>query len=67
MWETLRKEEVLKVLNTSKKEGLSNEEVIIRRKKYGENKLKETSKESLITKFIKQFNDFMFVILICNL
>ena len=33
MWETLRKEEVLKVLNTSKKEGLSNEEVIIRRKK----------------------------------
>ena len=64
MWETLRKEEVLKVLNTSKKEGLSNEEVIIRRKKYGENKLKEKSKESLITKFIKQFNDFMIVILI---
>ena len=64
MWETFRKEEVLKELKTNKKTGLTKEEVFSRRQKYGENKLKDKPKESLVIKFIKQFNDFMIIILI---
>ena len=64
MWETLRKEEVIRELKTDKKEGLNYEEVKIRQLKYGKNKLKDKPKESILTKFIKQFNDFMIIILI---
>ena len=65
MWETLRKEEVLIKLKTSKKEGLSKEKVHKRQQKYGKNKLEDTKKETIVVKFIKQFNDFMIIILIC--
>ena len=64
MWETLRKEEVLKKLETNFRHGLSQEEVKKRQLKYGKNKLKDKPKESLFIKFIKQFNDFMIIILI---
>lgn len=64
MWETLRKEEVLKKLDTNFRYGLSQEEVQRREQKYGKNKLKDKPKESLFIKFIKQFNDFMIIILI---
>lgn len=64
MWETLRKEEVLKELETDFRHGLSQEEAKRRREKYGKNKLKDKPKESLIVKFMKQFNDFMIIILI---
>ena len=64
MWETLRKEEVLKTLKTDRKNGLTNEEVRIRRQKYGINKLEDKQKTSIFVKFIKQFNDFMIIILI---
>ena len=64
MWETLRKEEVVKTLKTNLKNGLNEEEVVFRRSKYGKNKLDDKPKESLFIKFIKQFNDFMIIILI---
>ena len=64
MWETLRKEEVLKKLNANEKIGLTKEEVEIRQAKYGKNKIKDKPKESFVIKFIKQFNDFMIIILI---
>lgn len=64
MWETFRKEEVLKKLKTDAKNGLTLEEVNFRKQKYGKNKLEEKKKETLIIKFIKQFNDFMIIILI---
>ena len=64
MWETLRKEEVLKKLETDRKNGLTQEEVTNRQQKYGKNKLKDKPKESIAIKFIKQFNDFMIIILI---
>ncbi len=64
MWETLRKEEVLRELKTNTRSGLNDEEVIFRRSKYGENKLEDKPKESLLIKFLKQFNDFMIIILI---
>ncbi len=64
MWETLRKEEVLKKLGTDFRHGLNQEEVKIRQQKYGKNKLEDKPKESLLIRFVKQFNDFMIIILI---
>lgn len=64
MWETLRKEEVFKLLNTDRKRGLTKEEVNLRKQKYGKNKLEDNKKETILVKFIKQFNDFMIIILI---
>lgn len=64
MWETLRKEEVLKELKTDFRHGLDQEEAKERQKKYGKNKLRDKPKESIFIKFIKQFNDFMIIILI---
>ena len=64
MWETLRKEEVLQKLKTDSKIGLAHEEIQIRKQKYGTNKLEEKKKETLLVKFVKQFNDFMIIILI---
>ena len=64
MWQTLEKNDVIRRLNTKEREGLTEEEVKIRQSKYGKNKLKDKKKESIIIKFIKQFNDFMIITLI---
>ena len=64
MWQTMRKDEVLEKLDTNEKLGLSEEEVLKRRKEYGNNVLQEKKKESIFVKFFKQFNDFMIIILI---
>lgn len=64
MWETLRKEEVLRKLGVDQKHGLGEEEAKKRQDKYGKNKLKDKPKESIFVRFIKQFNDFMIIILI---
>ena len=64
MWETMRKEEVLKTFSTDKRTGLTKEEVNIRKQKHGKNKLEDKTKETMLVKFIKQFNDFMIIILI---
>ena len=64
MWETLRKEEVLREFKTDRKKGLSTNEAKERQLKHGKNKIKDKPKEPFIVKFIKQFNDFMIIILI---
>ena len=64
MWQTMRKDEVLEKLDTNEKLGLSEQEVLKRRKEYGNNVLQEKKKESIFVKFFKQFNDFMIIILI---
>ena len=64
MWQTLRKEEVIRNLQTSINSGLTEDEVKRRQLKYGKNKLKDKPKESVIIKFLKQFQDFMIIILI---
>lgn len=64
MWHMLKTEEVEKDLKTSIKMGLREREVFNRKKLYGVNKLEEKKQESIIVKFIKQFNDFMIIILI---
>ncbi|MFR5684525.1 MAG: cation-transporting P-type ATPase, partial [Clostridia bacterium] len=64
MWHTMRKEEVRKNLKTNLQDGLTKEEVEKRRKEYGTNKLEDKKKEEIIVRFLKQFNDFMIIILI---
>ena len=64
MWETLSKEEVKAKLHTDLEKGLNNSEIITRREKYGKNELDNNKKEGIIIKFLKQFNDFMIIILI---
>lgn len=62
------KEELSKVFKklrcNSDMMGLTTEEAHERLNTYGLNTLKEKKKEKLIVKFIKQFNDFMIIILI---
>ena len=64
IWQSLEKNDVIRRLNTKERDGLTEEEVKIRQAKYGKNKLKDKKKESIIIKFIKQFNDFMIITLI---
>ena len=64
MWHTLKTVEVEKGLCTDIVNGLAEDEVKKRQEKYGKNVLKEKKKESIIVKFVKQFNDFMIIILI---
>jgi len=64
MWHTLKINEVIEKLKSNKESGLSEKEVKQRQKKYGVNKLEEKKQENIFIKFIKQFNDFMIVILI---
>ena len=64
MWETLKIDEITRKLKTNLKIGLTDKEVEERIKKYGNNVLKDKKKDNLIFKFIKQFKDFMIIILI---
>lgn len=64
MWHCFYVEEVARKLGSSINTGLTEDEVKKRRDKYGENKLDEQKKEGLLKRFIKQFNDFMIIILL---
>ena len=64
MWHALSLSEVKQKLKTNYQFGLTNEEVKKRFIKHGFNKLEDKPKESIIIKFLKQFNDFMIIILI---
>ena len=64
MWETLKKDEIKSKLSTDFEKGLNNYEVEKRQKEYGKNELENNKKEGIVIKFLKQFNDFMIIILI---
>ena len=64
MWHSIELKEIQRKLKTNIYEGLSEEEAKKRKEKYGENKLQEQKKDSVLKRFIKQFNDFMIIILI---
>ena len=64
MWQSFNIGEVERKLRTNIRLGLSKEEAQERRNKHGPNKLDEQKKESLLIRFLKQFNDFMIIILI---
>ena len=56
--------EVLKTLKVDSSSGLETNEVLARREKFGQNKLKEGKKKSLFARFLEQFKDVMIIILI---
>lgn len=64
MWQNFSVEEILERFKTNKQYGLREKEVIFREEQYGKNELKDKKKESIFTKFLKQFNDYMIIILI---
>lgn len=64
MWHTKTVEEVRRSFRINSHLGLTEEEVIARREEFGENKLQEKKKEPLWIRFLKQFQDFMIIILI---
>ena len=66
MWCTLSVQEVLRKLRTNINTGLNENEIKRRQLEYGKNKLQEGKKTSLFIRFIKQFNDFMIIILIAS-
>ena len=57
-WYRIRKEEVLKRLDTDENKGLTLLEVEERLHQYGTNELMEKPKEGFLTKLINQFADF---------
>ena len=64
MWYTISTKEVEKQMQTNIEFGLNEKQVEDKQNKFGLNKLEEKKKESIFIKFIKQFNDFMIIILI---
>ena len=60
---SLSKEDVLEQLKTSSS-GLSNEQVLLARKEFGENALQETKQKSKLSILVAQFTDVMILILI---
>lgn len=63
-WYQLDVEKVERSLQVITKNGLSKQQVIERQKQYGLNKLTESARESLWVLFMKQFQDFMVIILL---
>ena len=64
MWYTISTKEVEKQMQTNIEFGLNEKQVEDKQNKFGLNKLEEKNKESIFIKFVKQFNDFMIIILI---
>lgn len=56
--------ELLDSLGTKREKGLTTDQVVRLREKYGENKLREKKKKTLFMRFIDQFKDVMILILI---
>lgn len=63
-WFQRNKQELISKLNTDLEKGLTDDEVAKRLEKYGPNELKEEAKQSMLSKIIAQFNDFLILILI---
>lgn len=64
MWQAKDISEIEKNFRTNKDYGITKEEAKKRLEHFGENKLAEKKKENIFIKFIKQFHDFMIIILI---
>src|SRR5699024_12506706 len=63
-WYQLDVERIEQKLHVSTKRGLSSKQVTERREKFGENTLEEHKKSSRWLIFIKQFQDFMVLVLL---
>lgn len=60
-------EEAVKELSSDLQKGLTESQVIEKRKQYGENKLREKKKKTNLQRFIDQFKDVMIIILLIAL
>ena len=65
-YQSLEIRKVLEGLEVDANKGLSSEEANKRLKKYGENKIKEKKRFSTIGIFLRQFYDFLTIILIVS-
>lgn len=63
-WFNKTLEEVKEELQTNLENGLTMQEVQIKREKYGYNELKAKKKKTLFQKFVEQFKDFTILVLI---
>ncbi|HEY8364785.1 MAG TPA: cation-transporting P-type ATPase, partial [Haloplasmataceae bacterium] len=63
MWYLKSTEEVLKELNVNVETGLTEDEANRRLQEYGENKLKEKPKKSILSLFLSQLNDYLIYVL----
>ena len=63
-WFNKTKGEILEEFKISEEKGLSSEQVVQNREKYGYNELQAKGKKSLFVKFLEQFKDFMIIVLI---
>jgi len=63
---SLEVQDVFRKLKSNFIRGLNDDEVGKRQAEFGKNKLKEGKKTSLLIRLIKQFNDFMIIILIIS-
>lgn len=66
MWHAKDLKEIEVNFRTNSETGITNEEAKKRLEHFGENILKDKKKENIFIKFIKQFNDFMIIILIAS-
>lgn len=64
LWHTKNISSIEKILSTNIVSGLTDKECAKRREKYGKNKLEEKKKVNIFVRFIKQFDDFMIIVLI---
>ncbi len=64
MWYTCEIDETIRNFRTNLNLGLTSKEAKKRLEENGLNKLEDKKKENIIIRFIKQFNDFMIIILI---
>ena len=64
MWQTKEIGVIEHEFRTNIAKGLNEKQIEDRKIKYGENKLADRKKENIFIKFLKQFNDFMIIILI---
>lgn len=64
MWFQKSQEEVLNELQVESSTGLSTQEVALRKEKYGENKLQEKKKKTLIQLFLAQLQDALIYVLL---
>lgn len=66
MWYTMSIQDVVRKLRTNTIMGLTEDDATKRLNQCGKNRLQAGKKTSFIAKFIKQFNDFMILILIAS-
>lgn len=64
IWHVLEATEIVQALQTSPKQGLSEEEASRRLEQFGPNELEEAAKPSLFRLIFEQFNNFIVIVLV---